>query len=242
MLKLSACKWLSLGLTKLTSLNCRSTRRTQIILCRTLHSQRRTPQRKNAQGAHLFGMPHRTNARGSCRPNIMTMIRPKVHFVDSMQRHLPSVLALHYTGRWCCDSSVHSNTFALERLFLGPVHTEQPAPPPAKRKRTSYRPTNERPELEELLVEWRTAMHSRLTLRAIRPPSFILDSTAIKKLTMARASSITSAASVTELLKQSPELEYLWAEQLFKLISEYKPAVDDEESEEEEPQPKRGRK
>ena len=150
------------------------------------------------------------------------------------------MIALHYTGRWCCDSFVHgANTFSLERLFLGVVYTEQPLRAPAKRKRTSYRPTNERPELEARLIEWRTDMHRNFTLRAFRPPTFILDSTAIKKLTMARASSITSAASITELLKQSPEWEHMWAEKLFKLISNYKPAGDDDETEEDEPQPKR---
>ena len=119
------------------------------------------------------------------------------------------------------------------------MYTEQPLPAPTKRKRTSYRPTNERPELEALLIEWRTEMHRTFTLRAFRPPSFILDSAAIKKLTMARASSITSAASITELLKQSPEWEYMWAEKLFMLISDYKPASDDDETEEDEPQQKR---
>ncbi|KAJ7494091.1 P-loop containing nucleoside triphosphate hydrolase protein [Mycena latifolia] len=150
--------------------------------------------------------------------------------------------ALHYTGRWCCDSDSHpNNTFALERLFLGPVHTEKPAVPPIKRPRATYRPTKERPELEELLIEWRTQMHSRLTLRALRPPTFILDSSAIRQLTMARASSITSAESITSLLKQSPEWEYMWAESLFKLISTYSPTMDDsdEESEEDEPPRKR---
>ncbi|KAJ6536233.1 P-loop containing nucleoside triphosphate hydrolase protein [Mycena capillaripes] len=151
--------------------------------------------------------------------------------------------ALHYTGRWCCDSSTHQgNTFALDALFLGPIYTEPPAPEPTKRQRTVYRPTKERPELEEVLVRWRTQMHGNFMLRTIRPPTFILDPGAIKKLTMAPASSITSAKSITLLLKQSPEWEYLWAKSLFDVISQYKPKDSDSEdgdSDENEPKPKR---
>ncbi|KAJ7467914.1 hypothetical protein FB451DRAFT_1177579 [Mycena latifolia] len=174
-----------------------------------------------------------TNAEAFC----VHMIEPWVDAVDLTELQIDpndpdhpladddSPEALHYTGRWCCDSDIHpNNTFALERLFLGPVHTEKPAVPPIKRPRATYRPTKERPELEVLLIEWWTKMHSRLTLRALRPPTFILDSSAIRQLTM-----------------QSPEWEYMWAESLFKLISTYSPTMDDsdEESEEDEPPRKR---
>ncbi|KAJ7211404.1 P-loop containing nucleoside triphosphate hydrolase protein [Mycena pura] len=157
------------------------------------------------------------------------------------QDHSPD--ALHYTGRWCCDSQVHTgNSFALDKLFLGPVYRDQPAPVPQKRNRNTYRPTKDRPELEALLISWRADMHTRFTLRAIRPPSFILDGPAIKKLVMAPASSITSAVSVTLLLKQSPEWAYLWAGSLYELVSKFKPGVGEEDggdSDEEAPPPKR---
>jgi hypothetical protein len=120
---------------------------------------------------------------------------------------------------------------------------ELPVPAPTKRRRNIYRPTKERPELEELLIQWRTEMHSRFNLRAIRPPTFILDADAIKKLTMAPASKLSTLASLTLILKQSPEWEYLWAQSLFKLISEYEPTVmEQDESDEDGPQPKRSRK
>ncbi|KAJ7443986.1 hypothetical protein FB451DRAFT_1434779 [Mycena latifolia] len=153
--------------------------------------------------------------------------------------------ALEYTGRWCCDSSTHlGNTFSLQKLFLGAVYEESPPPlsGPAqpKRKRNIYRPTKDRPALEEHLIQWRTQMHTRFTLRAIRPPTFILDSTAIKKLTMARASSITSPDNITSLLNQSPEWADMWVDSLFKLISEYAPEdEEDDNSEEEKSEPKR---
>ncbi|KAJ7839505.1 P-loop containing nucleoside triphosphate hydrolase protein [Mycena leptocephala] len=151
--------------------------------------------------------------------------------------------ALTFTGRWCCDSSAHlGNTFTLEQLFLGPVYTTPAAPEPAKRKRNVYRPTKDRPELEELIMSWRTDIHGRFNLRAIRPPTFILDADAIKKLVMAPASSITSPQAITALLKQSPEWAYMWAESLFDVVSKYKPGEANNEegnSDEDVPEAKR---
>ncbi|KAJ7803075.1 hypothetical protein B0H14DRAFT_3778811 [Mycena olivaceomarginata] len=136
-------------------------------------------------------------------------------------------------GRWCCDSDDHiGNTFAIDKLFLGPVYKEEPAPLPAKRRRTNYRKPKDRPELERQLLQWRSEVHSRFTLRSIRPPTFILDDAAINKLTMAPASSLNSAEDVVGLLEQSPEWEYMWAAGVLDVVSKYKPEEDGNSDEE----------
>ncbi|KAJ6608470.1 hypothetical protein B0H10DRAFT_1955354 [Mycena sp. CBHHK59/15] len=152
--------------------------------------------------------------------------------------------ALDYMGHWCCDSSTHlSNTFALQHLFLGCVYKEELVSTPAKRKRVKYRPTKEHPDLEELLCQWRTETHGKFYLHAIRPPTFILDSLAVKALTMAPAFSITCTDNVTTLLQQSPEWAYLWAEGVYNIVSKYKPQAvaegDEESDDDDEPQLKR---
>ncbi|KAJ6550622.1 hypothetical protein DFH09DRAFT_1319799 [Mycena vulgaris] len=156
--------------------------------------------------------------------------------------------ALEYTGRWCCDSDDHlGNTFTLERLFLSPVYTGTVATEAVKRKRNKYRLTKDRPELEARLIAWRTESHSNFVLQFVCPPSFILDDSAVKKLSMACPEIITSAASVTSLLGQSPEWDGLWAKGIFELISKFTPTAgtdeDDEdgESDKEEPKSKRRR-
>lgn len=75
-------------------------------------------------------------------------------------------------------------------------------------------------------------MHSRFTLRSIRPPTFILDDAAIKKLTMAPASSLNSAEDVVALLEQSPEWKYMWAAEVFDVVSKYEPEEDGNSDEE----------
>ncbi|KAJ7078344.1 P-loop containing nucleoside triphosphate hydrolase protein, partial [Mycena epipterygia] len=181
--------------------------------------------------------------------------RAAIHFAtsDKCQRILlaeyyqdRTAEALEYTGRWCCDSNDHlGNTFALERIFLGPVYVE-PMIKAVKRKRktTVYRPKKERPELEKLLVKWRTDAHANFTLRFLRPPTFILDASGLKTLCMARRALITSARSITSLLKQSDEWGNMWAQGIFDIIAKYKPSAvaaedGDEESDEEEPRSKR---
>ncbi|KAK6996088.1 ATP-dependent DNA helicase hus2/rqh1 [Favolaschia claudopus] len=168
--------------------------------------------------------------------------RASIHFAvsDECERVLKaayygddSAEALYYTGRWCCDSKAHvGSTFELQKLFLGSIYEEQPVvPTAAKRRRNVYRPTRDRPLLEELLGRWRFDVHRNFHLRAVRPPTFILDAPDIKKLAMAAPDSINSAESITTLLKQTEEWAGLWADGLFKLVSGYTPVNGDDEEE-----------
>ncbi|KAK7035127.1 P-loop containing nucleoside triphosphate hydrolase protein [Favolaschia claudopus] len=168
--------------------------------------------------------------------------RASIHFAvsDECERVLKaayygddSAEALYYTGRWCCDSKAHvGSTFELQKLFLGSIYEEQPVvPTAAKRRRNVYRPTRDRPLLEELLGRWRFDVHRNFHLRAVRPPTFILDAPHIKKLAMAAPDSINSAESITTLLKQTEEWAGLWADVLFKLVSGYTPVNGDDEEE-----------
>ncbi|KAJ7272253.1 hypothetical protein C8J57DRAFT_1715714 [Mycena rebaudengoi] len=104
--------------------------------------------------------------------------------------------------------------------------------------------------LVSLLLSWLQTVHEASELRFVRPPSFILDHTAVKKLSMVKPSLISEPHSVTNLLGQSEEWERNYAAPIFRIISSYKPVkskksqkvqVEEESgsSEDEEPVPKR---
>ncbi|KAJ6489410.1 hypothetical protein DFH09DRAFT_1105385 [Mycena vulgaris] len=128
------------------------------------------PDRPFANAALTKKTPTKKERTG--RASIHLATSPNCDRVLSAQYYEDESLeALEYTGRWCCDSKTHpGNTFALDRLFLGPIYIE-PVPQPAKRKCNVYRPTGERPELKKLLLQWLNKAHSTFALHCVRSPS-----------------------------------------------------------------------
>ncbi|KAF7334003.1 Werner syndrome ATP-dependent helicase [Mycena venus] len=146
--------------------------------------------------------------------------------------------ALEFTCRWCCDGHP-GNSFALSKLFLGPVYEGEEVRAATKRKRAKYRPVKQRAKLVELLTNWVSEVHRSDELRFLRPPSFILDGIALKTLSMAPSSSVASSGSITSILKQSDEWDEIYAEPVFKIIQGYdckiaKKGVDEDQEDENE--------
>ncbi|KAJ7506368.1 P-loop containing nucleoside triphosphate hydrolase protein, partial [Mycena galericulata] len=127
---------------------------------------------------------------------------------------------LDFTCLWCCDGHP-DNGFSLQKLFLGPIYEGEEVRLTTKRKRTKYRPVKQRPKLVELLTDWVTEVHQKDELRFLRPPSFILDTDALKTLSRAHPPLNSSSGNVTSLLQQSEEWDKMFAEPIFKIINNY---------------------
>ncbi|KAF8158781.1 P-loop containing nucleoside triphosphate hydrolase protein [Mycena galopus ATCC 62051] len=128
--------------------------------------------------------------------------------------------ALDFTCRWCCDGHP-GDGFSLAHLFLGPIYEGEEARASTKRKRTKYRPVKQRPGLLELLTIWLDEVHEKDELRFVRPRSLILDDSALKSLSMADPSTISSPESIVYILQQSDEWKRAWANAIFDIIRKY---------------------
>lgn len=144
------------------------------------------------------------------------------------------MIALHFSGPFCCDSETHSEleTFVFESwssdhrsqadITMADPDSEE-LECSARPTRASYRPKAERDKLEDLLLSWRSKVHSEDPGTALFPLEDIICSQDIVLLARLPVDSpyISSSASITDFLEQSDDWSSIYAAQVLTVIADY---------------------
>lgn len=100
--------------------------------------------------------------------------------------------------------------------------------PRRKRKAgVKVRATNERGPLTARLIAWRTRAHANDPLGNVRPPTWILDDTGIKRLSRSHPEQVTSSEKVVSILNQTQEWKAKWSGQVYEIIRAYDQELED---------------
>ncbi|KAJ6468883.1 P-loop containing nucleoside triphosphate hydrolase protein [Mycena sanguinolenta] len=172
-------------------------------------------------------------------------VRSTICLREMIRRYLAddSDNALAISTEWCCDLNhpgepgkrFDKSTFFPGRFIYadesGAIYAGDIDDPdrvhlnPKTKKRKPKGPPNrkviERQELQTRLYAWLDSAHASDPLRAVRPASHILDGTAIKRLSVAHPSRITSTSNVIYIIQESDEWAVEWSRQIFDIISGY---------------------
>ncbi|KAH9070706.1 hypothetical protein EDB83DRAFT_2517848 [Lactarius deliciosus] len=154
--------------------------------------------------------------------------------------------ALHFTTKWCCDHHPGSDfrlcTFFKGRLlYQDPVTLElyyggvdesdrEAIPLPLRKKRKAgikVRATDERGPLADELRAWRLRVHDSDPLASVRPPTFILNDSSIKKLSRLHPAEVTGPEKIISVLKETPEWQANWSGQVYEIIRAYDQEFED---------------
>ncbi|KAJ7269062.1 P-loop containing nucleoside triphosphate hydrolase protein [Mycena rebaudengoi] len=188
------------------------------------------------------------NARKQARAGLAVVlyVRTESCLREMIGRYLAdkSREALAISTAWCCDRS-HPDDSTLQfdkrkffpgrfiyedeqggiyagdideadRVHLNPVRVKK-----RKAKGPPNRKVAERADLQDCLRDWLASAHAVDPLRAIRPPSFILDSKAIKSLASTHPGRMRSADEVISVLNETREWGDEWAAKIFEVIAAY---------------------
>ncbi|KAL0063541.1 hypothetical protein AAF712_009546 [Marasmius tenuissimus] len=133
-----------------------------------------------------------------------------------------STSALDFNGSHCCHR--HNNRFNLQQLVPGSIWTsqtseaEQPTRPPPK-KYNKYRPTVERPLLDEKLRFWRRIASRNDTL--CRPEYHILGDEHIVEVARALPSKIQTPEALKMLLEETDEWRDEWGQEILNIVTAF---------------------
>ncbi|KAK7034169.1 P-loop containing nucleoside triphosphate hydrolase protein [Favolaschia claudopus] len=144
--------------------------------------------------------------------------------------------ALKITTDWCCDQphdteiqfdkrSFFPGRFIYEekdgKIYAGDVdepdriHLNPPKAKKPKGKGKKNRKVADRVPLQDQLNDWLSSAHTTDPLRAVRPPTFILDAKSIKSLSTVHPDRMRSPDDVTSTLDETPEWAEEWASKVF---------------------------
>ncbi|KAK7002510.1 P-loop containing nucleoside triphosphate hydrolase protein [Favolaschia claudopus] len=150
--------------------------------------------------------------------------------------------ALKITTDWCCDQphdteiqfdkrTFFPGRFIYEekdgKIYAGDVdepdriHLNPPKAKKPKGKGKKNRKVADRVPLQDQLNDWLSSAHTTDPLRAVRPPTFILDAKSIKSLSTVHPDRMRSSDDVTSTLDETPEWAEEWASRVFYAISKY---------------------
>jgi ribonuclease D len=106
---------------------------------------------------------------------------------------------------------------------------EEIVPPTRKRRKggVKVRTTDERKQLINKLLAWRTAVHLNDPLASVRPPTFIIDNKDIKVLARLHPSSVTDSEQLVTVLGQTREWQNNWSNQILEVIQLHDRELDD---------------
>ncbi|KAJ7025234.1 P-loop containing nucleoside triphosphate hydrolase protein [Mycena alexandri] len=152
--------------------------------------------------------------------------------------------ALNISTPWCCDR-FHPHAAALQfdkrnffpgrfiysddtgAIYAGDIDEVDRVHlnPPKRKKRKTKGPVNRkmvhREPLQLRLRAWLASAHANDHLRAVRPPSFILDPTAMKKLSAVHPDRMTSVAQLVSALDETAEWGVEWGGKVLAVIKAY---------------------
>jgi hypothetical protein len=131
-------------------------------------------------------------------------------------------LALEFTTEFCCDN--HNNGFDLTKYFPGRIGPP-PKPPVEKKKRSRYRPMDQRTELAARLFTWRRIAHSDDPVFRSWPQDWIISDSAIVLLARAKARDFTTPNDITTFLHENSDWHNSWADEIHTIISDYNNTV-----------------
>ncbi|KAJ7845810.1 P-loop containing nucleoside triphosphate hydrolase protein [Mycena olivaceomarginata] len=173
-------------------------------------------------------------------------VRSKVCLRELIRQYLAdeSREALNISYEWCCDldhpndpsrkfdkRSFFPGRFIYQdedgRIYAGDVgdadreHLNLPKSRKRKANRHSNRRVIDRIGLQAELRSWVLSAHSSDPLRAVRPPTYILDAKAIKTLSTVHPDRLSSVSQVVAVLEETDEWEVEWGSNVFAVISAY---------------------
>ncbi|KAH9011588.1 hypothetical protein EDB84DRAFT_1445095 [Lactarius hengduanensis] len=154
--------------------------------------------------------------------------------------------ALYFTTKWCCDRHPGSD-FRLCTFFKGRLLYQDPDTsglyyggidesdreeilPPLRKKRKAgvkVRATNERAPLTDRLIAWRLRVHDSDPLASVRPPTFILNDSSIKKLSRLHPAEVTGPEKMVSVLGETQEWQANWSGQVYEIIRAYDQELED---------------
>ena len=204
----------------------KSRRKNTLVILRTLTAHGRTSKlpldARNERRSPVFGLFNQRPASVAFMP-IISMINPLKVLIFSALFLLLTVfpLALHFKTPFCCDRR-HDDDFSLEAELPGFLYTGAIDITPVQIKaQERYRPTWERPALDELLIAW--VENEVRQDRLLRPAYHILSLAQRDTLQRTIYSSITSPSAIAQILDETPEWEEEWAAKIYKIICDYQP-------------------
>ncbi|KAH8993095.1 P-loop containing nucleoside triphosphate hydrolase protein [Lactarius deliciosus] len=117
----------------------------------------------------------------------------------------------------------HPNDPVTLELYYGGVDESdrEAIPLPLQKKRKAgikVRATDERGLLVDKLRAWRLRVHDSDPLASVRPPTFILDDSSIKKLSRLHPAEVTGPEKIVSILKETPEWQANWSGQVYELM------------------------
>ncbi|KAH9014989.1 II DNA helicase [Lactarius pseudohatsudake] len=154
--------------------------------------------------------------------------------------------ALYFTTKWCCDRHPGSD-FRLCTFFKGRLLYQDPDTsglyyggidesdreeilPPLRKKRKAgvkVRATNEQAPLTDRLIAWRLRVYDSDPLASVRPPTFILNDSSIKKLSRLHPAEVTGPEKIVSVLGETQEWQANWSGQVYATIRAYDQELED---------------
>jgi hypothetical protein len=93
------------------------------------------------------------------------------------------------------------------------------------RKYPSYRPTAQRPALDEILIKWLKTQHANDSLGVFRAEYDILSFEQRELLCKTHMKNITSSTDIVRILDETEEWAEEWAEIIYILIRDYETSL-----------------
>jgi hypothetical protein len=93
------------------------------------------------------------------------------------------------------------------------------------RKYPSYRPTAQRPALDELLIKWLKFQHANDSLGIFRAEYDILSFEQRDQLCRTHIKYITSSADIVRIVDETEEWAEEWAQMIYNLICDYETSL-----------------
>lgn len=126
--------------------------------------------------------------------------------------------ALAFTADFCCDN--HKDGFDLTKYFPGPILPSL-KPPLEKKKRSKYRPMDQRTEVTSQLTTWRRKAHSDDPVFRSWPQDWIISNASIILLAPAKPRDFTTPNDITKFLHENEDWHDSWADEIYTIVSNY---------------------
>ena len=139
---------------------------------------------------------------------------------DSLLDLTSQRVALAFTTEFCCDN--HNDGFDLNKYFPGPILTSSPPKPaPEKKKRSKYRPMNQRTELAAQIMTWWRIAHSDDPIFRSWAQDWILPDSSIILLARANSGDFATPNDITKFLQENNDWHDSWANEIHTIIHDY---------------------
>ena len=92
-------------------------------------------------------------------------------------------------------------------------------------KYPNYRPTAQRPALDEILIKWLKMQHANDSLGVFRAEYDILSFEQREQLCCTHIKYITSSADIVKIVDETEEWAEEWAEMIYNLICDYETSL-----------------